>query len=185
MTMFDNEKLFDHAGHLTADGLCALRDGTLDELGSLEAAEHLTYCDACLERYTSLLSAAPEALMTPRHDVLQPVQSLLRMRSVRVFTNRYVSVAAAVVMAFGLWQAGAFSLPAAQKERPIPEKPKYSISDSVSDVLHSVNSSIDGLFNDIQARAESGFAQLSDLKAAAKNPGAAKAPNTPTTTKGE
>ena len=44
---FDNEKLFDAEGHLTDAGLYALKDGTLDDLGALEAAEHLSFCDYC------------------------------------------------------------------------------------------------------------------------------------------
>lgn len=36
---FDNEKLFDAEGHLTDEGLYALKDGTLDDLGALEVAE--------------------------------------------------------------------------------------------------------------------------------------------------
>ena len=43
---FDNEKLFDAEGHLTDEGLYALKDGTLDDLGALEAAEHLSFCDS-------------------------------------------------------------------------------------------------------------------------------------------
>ena len=35
---FDNEKLFDAEGHLTDEGLYALKDGTLDDLGALEVA---------------------------------------------------------------------------------------------------------------------------------------------------
>ena len=50
---FDNEKLFDAEGHLTDEGLYALKDGTLDDLGALEAAEHLSFCDYCLLRYTN------------------------------------------------------------------------------------------------------------------------------------
>ena len=38
---FDNNKLFDAEGHLTDEGLYAIKDGTLDDLGALEAAEHL------------------------------------------------------------------------------------------------------------------------------------------------
>ena len=53
---FDNEKLFDAEGHLTDEGLYALKDGTLDDLGALEAAEHLTFCDYCLLRYGFLRS---------------------------------------------------------------------------------------------------------------------------------
>ena len=56
---FDNEKLFDREGHLTDDGLYALKDGTLDDLGALEAAEHLSFCDLCLLRYTPISSTPP------------------------------------------------------------------------------------------------------------------------------
>ena len=35
---FDNNKLFDAEGHLTDDGLYALKDGTLDDLGALWGA---------------------------------------------------------------------------------------------------------------------------------------------------
>ena len=31
---FDNNKLFDAEGHLTDEGLYAIKDGTLDDLGS-------------------------------------------------------------------------------------------------------------------------------------------------------
>ena len=34
---FDNNKLFDAEGHLTDEGLYAIKDGTLDDLGALEA----------------------------------------------------------------------------------------------------------------------------------------------------
>ena len=107
---FDNEKLFDRSGHLTGGGLDAMQNGTLDELGSLEAAEHLSFCDACLSRYTNWLEAMPEKLLAPANDLIPQVQNLMRMRSIRVMTNRYISVAAAVIIAFTLWQFGAFNL---------------------------------------------------------------------------
>ena len=56
---FDNNKLFDAEGHLTDEGLYAIKDGTLDDLGALEAAEHLSFCDYCLLRYTAMIDAAP------------------------------------------------------------------------------------------------------------------------------
>ena len=60
---FDNNKLFDAEGHLTDEGLYALKDGTLDDLGALEAAEHLSFCDYCLLRYTAMIDAAPDCMM--------------------------------------------------------------------------------------------------------------------------
>ena len=92
---FDNEKLFDAEGHLTDEGLYALKDGTLDDLGALEAAEHLTFCDYCLLRYTKMIDNAPECLQQPMRDLIPQVQNLMRLRSFRIMTNRYVSTAAA------------------------------------------------------------------------------------------
>lgn len=101
---FDNERLFDAEGHLTDEGLYALKDGTLDDLGALEAAEHLTFCDWCLQRYTDLLEHAPACLQQPMRDLIPQVQALMLRRSFRIMCNRYVSAVAAVVLAFGMWQ---------------------------------------------------------------------------------
>ena len=92
---FDNNKLFDAEGHLTDEGLYAIKDGTLDDLGALEAAEHLSFCDYCLLRYTAMIDAAPDCMKQPMRDLIPQVQSLMRLRSFRIMTNRYVSAAAA------------------------------------------------------------------------------------------
>ena len=52
-------ELFDKNGCLTDEGLQALQAGGLDELGRLETAEHLSYCDKCMDRYTCLLYTSP------------------------------------------------------------------------------------------------------------------------------
>ena len=58
-------ELFNEKGCLTNEAFTALQEGTLDELGRLETAEHLAYCDRCMDRYTLLLSqTAPEQ---PQH----------------------------------------------------------------------------------------------------------------------
>ncbi len=44
-------------GCLSEEGLQALVGGQLDETQRLEAAEHLAYCDRCMDRYTALLTA--------------------------------------------------------------------------------------------------------------------------------
>ena len=38
-------ELFNKEGHLTDEGLRAVVDGTLDEMGRLEASAHLSFCD--------------------------------------------------------------------------------------------------------------------------------------------
>lgn len=159
---FDNNNLFDSDGHLTDDGLNALKMGTLDDLGSLEAAEHLTFCDYCLLRYTALVEAMPEGLQAPMRDLIPQVQNLMRLRSFRIMTNRYVSTAAAVVLAFALWRFGLFSAPAVTAPTPItqPEEPKFSISE----MLGGLHEAIYGGFNSWVAGAQSSLGQLSDSK---------------------
>ena len=46
-------ELFREDGCMTDAGFRAMMDGQLDELGRLEAAEHLSYCDQCMDRYTA------------------------------------------------------------------------------------------------------------------------------------
>lgn len=162
---FDNENLFDQAGHLTDAGLHALRDGTLDELGRLEAAEHLTFCDLCLMRYTAMLEAMPEKLQKPMRDLIPQVQALMRMRSIRVMTNRYVSVAAAVVLAFGLWQFSAFGRGLAKGWAPADPAtlaPRTSFSQTMLQAFGGVCDGLNGIFDSFQSSAQSGLAQLAD-----------------------
>jgi len=156
---FDNDLLFDSEGHLTDAGLNALKDGTLDDLGSLEAAEHLSFCDYCLLRYTALIESAPACLQTPMRDLIPQVQALMRMRSFRLMTNRYVSAAAAVVLTFALWQFGLFTPP--QTVRVVtPEEPQASVSEILQDAMGQIHSSIYGTFDRFIATAQDGFAQI-------------------------
>ena len=71
-------ELFNERGCLTDEGLHALIDGRLDELGRLEAAEHLAYCDRCIERYTALLSG--DVIEKPREPIVGPVMKNLWLR---------------------------------------------------------------------------------------------------------
>lgn len=162
---FDNEKLFDRNGHLTGSGLDAMEKGTLDELGSLEAAEHISFCNECLNRYTNWLEAMPEKLLSPVNDLIPQVQNLMRMRSIRVMTNRYISVAAAVILAFALWQFGAFNLSdgrAQSQAQRLSEGPRFTISQGIKEMFGSVSKTIDGLLEELQAYAQSGLTQLAE-----------------------
>ena len=96
-------ELFLENGHLTDEALHASLEGTLDEMGRLEVAEHLSFCDSCLVRYTSLLE--DDVLLEPEHPLTPGVLERIRRRVVRVFFNRY---AAAVVLAVTFWSTGLF-----------------------------------------------------------------------------
>ena len=84
-------ELFREDGCLTDEGLCALREGKLDELGRLEAAEHLAYCDGCMDRYTALLTA--DVLETPPRSVRGTVMTAIW---VKLMQNTYGRIAVAL-----------------------------------------------------------------------------------------
>ena len=158
---FDNEKLFDAEGHLTDDGLYALKDGTLDDLGALEAAEHLSFCDYCLLRYTELIDAAPAFLQEPMRDLIPQVQNLMRLRRFRIMTNRYVSAAAAVVLAFVLW--GFASMGASQRmaARSVqPQEPRVTFGQWWDTTVNGFYDSLNDTFSNFTLAAENGLAQL-------------------------
>lgn len=100
-------ELFRPDGHLTDEGLRALIGGELDELGRLEAAEHLSFCDACLLRYTALLEG--DALLEPPADQTLPVLRRLRRRAAQALMSRYTAAAAAVLITGTLWYTGVFA----------------------------------------------------------------------------
>ena len=157
---FDNENLFDAEGHLTEAGLYALKDGTLDDLGALEAAEHLSFCDYCLLRYTALIDAAPACLQEPMRDLIPQVQSLMRLRRFRIMTNRYVSAAAAVVLAFMLW--GFASLGANQRmaTHTVQPRARASFGQWLDTTVSGFYDGLNDTFSNFTLAAENGLAQL-------------------------
>lgn len=97
-------ELFDKNGCLTDEGLQALQAGGLDELGRLETAEHLSYCDKCMDRYTALLTA--DALEMPPHSVHKAVMTAIWVRLMQNTWGRAAVAGVAAVLAFTMWRSG-------------------------------------------------------------------------------
>ena len=97
-------ELFDKNGCLTDEGLQALQAGGLDELGRLETAEHLSYCDKCMDRYTGHCGTTPCVLHQPHPDGGHH-------RLVRGVGRRFQRICrqqsgVAAVLAFTMWRSG-------------------------------------------------------------------------------
>ena len=119
-------------GCLTDEGLRALTAGQLDELGRLETAEHLSYCDACMDRYTALLTA--DALETPPRSMRGTVMSTIWVRLMQNTYGRVAVASVAAVLALSMWKAGTLGritrlgselntiLPPAQSQDAEPER---------------------------------------------------------------
>ncbi len=148
-------ELFCEDGHLSDAGLHALLNGRLDELGRLEAAEHLGFCTLCLERYTGLLTA--DVLAEPQTDLAPTVAWRLRKKGMRINLRRYAAVAAAAAVALALWGGGVFHQMAPQGDeilRPQPvaepvrmEAPGAGVSGFVNGVLGAANEFCGGLLS--------------------------------------
>ena len=142
--------------------LHALQESRLDELGSLEAAEHLTFCDYCLARYTALIESAPEKLKQPMRDLIPQVQALMRLRSFRIMTNRYVSAAAAVVLGFVMWGAvSTFGVPNAAALLPQqPAARQERFGTKFNTAVNGFYKSLDDTFKSFTLTAENGLDQI-------------------------
>ena len=138
-------------GHLTNEALAAMiRGEALDELGRLEIAEHLSFCDLCLQRYTDLLCGTE--LLTPERSCQKTLWARVRTRPLRLVTSRYATAAAAVALALTvLWggQEIRFSRPALPEIRPAAAERLHSWperwNDALSETLSGVTNFFDGL----------------------------------------
>ena len=98
-------ELFDQNGCLTEEGLHAVIGGQLDELGRLEAAEHLSYCDKCMDRYTALLTA--DVLEEPPRSARGAVMTAVFVQLMQNTWGRAAVAAVAAVLALTMWKTGA------------------------------------------------------------------------------
>ena len=137
-------------GHLTDETLAALARGReLDELTRLEIAEHLAFCDACLQRYTDLLAPAP--LLVPAHSCRESLWVRVRRRTLRLVTSRYATAAAAVALALTVdWGSGRLDfvrLPNPPEDRPSLSEGLQRWSARWSDSLDSAMSGFNDFFS--------------------------------------
>lgn len=120
--------------HLNDPLLVRLIAGGATEAERLACAEHLSTCDKCLKKYTTLLT--DEICLTPPQSVAQRVKAELRRRAASGFFTRLSAAAAAIILAMGLWLTDAFSFIVPDKDAPILSAPVQEQRVSVSDRLN-------------------------------------------------
>ena len=98
-------ELFEENGCLSDEGLQAVIHGQLDELGRLETAEHLAYCDKCMDRYTALLTA--DVLQDPPHPANKAVMATIWVQLMQNTWGRAAVASVAAVLALTMWRSGA------------------------------------------------------------------------------
>lgn len=149
-------ELFCENGCLTDEALRAVRDGTLDETARLEASEHMSFCDACLLRYTDLLT--DDVLAAPPAPLAPAVMRHIRVRTLRVAVNRYARVAAVAALALALWSTGVFDSlvpkPAGPDRDALSRQsaPPISAGAYVNDFFRNTGDSISAAFDSLAER---------------------------------
>ena len=144
-------ELFLKDGHLSEEGLQGIIEGSLDEMQSLEAAEHLSFCDKCLVRYTNLLEGVE--LLEPLVPMKEPVLQRLKRKSKNIIFGKYIKIGAAACLAVTLWSMGTFTRVAEQFSRKAePPKPSAQVNEhrpEVKGVLDNAMATINTFLNKI------------------------------------
>jgi len=137
---------------LTEEALAALAGGQeLDELTRLELAEHLAFCDRCLQRYTEALADAE--LLAPERSCQESLWRRVRARTLHLLTSRYATAAAAVALALTMvWGSARLDIP---EKQPLPEERPQAArelrewskrwNDSLNSAMSGLNDFFDGL----------------------------------------
>ncbi len=148
--------LFLENGHLSKEGLDALVAGTLDEMQSLEAAEHLSFCDACLLEYTQRLTEG--TWLAPPRPMQDSIWQKIRRRVLCLTVNRYAVAAVAACLALTLWGTGFFNYFLPQRGMRHLDGPQNSMTVSarvgnfVSDSQQAIQDALGQLFSNHDAR---------------------------------
>lgn len=142
--------VFREDGHLSGEALEALarNEDRFSELERLEIAEHLAFCDDCLQRYTQALEDG--SLLVPERSCQKALWARIRVRALRLVTSRYATAAAAVALALTvLWGSSGVSLP--QREPVLPEIPQrlQHWPERWNDSLDGALSRFNGMFDDL------------------------------------
>lgn len=142
--------VFREDGHLSDGALTALakNEDCFDELERLEIAEHLAFCDDCLQRYTMALEDG--ALLVPERSCQRALWARIRGRALRLVTSRYATAAAAVALALTVLWGGErmeFTRPALPEDRPSVSQRLTGLTGELSNSLHETVSGLSDFFD--------------------------------------
>ncbi|WP_325199416.1 hypothetical protein [Oscillibacter sp.] len=147
--------VFREDGHLSGEALEALarNEDRFGELERLEIAEHLAFCDDCLERYTMALEDG--ALLVPERSCQKALWARIRGRALRLVTSRYATAAAAVTLALTVLWGGErveFARPVLPEDRPSVSRQLTDWTGDVGDTLRGAVGGLSDFFDGLGAR---------------------------------
>lgn len=145
--------VFREDGHLSEGALEALarNEDRFDELERLEIAEHLAFCDDCLQRYT--LALEDGALLAPERSCRKALWARVRGRALRLAAGRYATAAAAVALALTvLWGGERVELtrPVLWSDRPSVSRQLTELTGEIGDSLRGTVSGLSDFFDGLR-----------------------------------
>ncbi len=155
-------ELFTDSGHLTDMALQAAIAETLDEMGRLEVAEHLSFCDACLVRYTDMLT--DETLIAPAAPLRPRIVTRWKKKIIAFALSRYGTVAAAVAIGMAMWSTGIFSNAIEITQPTKPTGAAAGIAQQVNGFFGNMADNINGVFGAITFAGENSGNQQTTLE---------------------
>lgn len=142
------QKYFDAEGHITDRGFQMLLNEELDETPRYELAEHLDFCDRCVERYTDLLT--DDSLMAPQEEITPAVMRKLKRRARSILMSRVARVSIAACLALVIWVGGVSRLPFMQEHKENFE-PTNQKTFSLQQAFQGANQGLDQMFSSFNA----------------------------------
>lgn len=134
--------LFREDGHLTEEAIYGLSTEEIDELGRLEIAEHLSFCDDCILRYT--LALEEEELLevpTPQAPI---VLNQIRATKRKGFLRQYATVAVAACFALALFSNGVFQVDRISRQSQAVTQLTSHVNSFTSEINQKLNSIVRG-----------------------------------------
>ncbi len=145
----NGNEYFDGNGHLTDTAFSALASGKqLDEPTRLEIAEHLSFCDKCVESCIDATQAGE--LNEPDESCLLGVRRGLRRIKRSNLVHRAATAALAAALALTLWFTGMFDIDVGKTSGVFNniDSGLSSLCDSISDFGKTLNDAL-GNFTDL------------------------------------
>lgn len=142
--------VFREDGHISGGALAALagNEDRFDELERLEIAEHLAFCDDCLQRYAAALEDG--ALLAPERSCQKSLWGRIRSRALRSAAGRYATAAAAVALALTVLWGGErveFVRPALPEDRPSISRQLTELTGEIGDSLRGTVGGVSDFFD--------------------------------------
>lgn len=134
---------FNEKGHLTDEAFYDLIYGEPDAADRLLMADHLSYCNECIDRYMDFMT--DDTLLTPMSSVEVSVMGKIQKDFRRQMFRKYATAMVAGFLAMLLWTGGIFNI-GLQKVEAVHGNTKPPV---MWDFGKELNYKLDSFFYDI------------------------------------